>query len=421
MKATVLSSGGKYKLGAFVVLLASLLWLRQPPVGSVDPDAERNVTEIITDKGYLVQEYEVTTRDGYVLRLQRIPYGRHVPESSPSASRGLRTQGAPPVVVMHALLFSSAVWVVNGPDQGLPYVLADAGFDVWLANMRGNTQSRHLHYTRDQKEFWDFSFDDISKYDVPDTIDFVLNHTGHNKTLYVGHSLGAATLFGLLSERPEYNDKILLFSAFAPAVHFNNMKSPIGPVLPRFRELAAVAALFGRYDFLRRGWAIETFVATICRYPATKAFCHGFITFVSGQQTRPINATRLPVFLSDVPSGTSFKNMIHIGQVYKNGRFAKFDYGEQRNVDIYGQATPPEYDLRRVSAPVALFWTEGDALVPAEDMPLLRDKLPNVVLDFRVADERFSHQEFAMGVTAREAVYDGLVDTMQRFSRQDVL
>lgn len=38
----------------------------------------------------------------------------------------------------------------------LAYLLADAGYDVWLGNVRGNTYSRHLRYTRKQKQFWDF-------------------------------------------------------------------------------------------------------------------------------------------------------------------------------------------------------------------------------------------------------------------------
>ncbi|XP_049520202.1 lysosomal acid lipase/cholesteryl ester hydrolase-like isoform X1 [Dermacentor silvarum] len=410
--------GGKYHtLGTLVGLLTSLLWLHQLSVGNVDPDVERNVTEIIADKGYLVQEHTVTTRDGYVLPLQRIPYGRDELRSS-SSSPTRRFQPRPPVIVMHALLFSSSVWVVNGPDQSLPYLLADAGFDVWLGNVRGNSQSRHVNYTWYQKEMWDFSLDEISEFDVADTIDFVLDVTGHNKTFFVGHSLGAATLFGLLSEKPDYNNKILLFSAMAPAIRLHNMTSPIPRILPILNELAAFAALFGRYDFLSHDRMTHFIVTTICRYPVTRAICPWIINVIAGQQTRPINATRMPVFLKDTPAGTSYKNMKHMGQVYTTRRFGKFDYGAQRNIEVYGKATPPEYDFRRVSAPVALFWSQADALVSAEHMATLREKLPNLVLDFRVADDRFSHQEFAIGVTAKEAVYDDLVDIMKRFSGQ---
>ncbi|XP_037570514.2 lipase lipl-1 [Dermacentor silvarum] len=159
-------------------------------------------------------------------------------------------------------------------------------------------------------------------------------------------------------------------------------------------------------------------VTTICRYPVTRAICPWIINVIAGQQTRPINATRMPVFLKDTPAGTSYKNMKHMGQVYTTRRFGKFDYGAQRNIEVYGKATPPEYDFRRVSAPVALFWSQADALVSAEHMATLREKLPNLVLDFRVADDRFSHQEFAIGVTAKEAVYDDLVDIMKCFSGQ---
>lgn len=414
MKAPVVR-GGKYTIAAVAVLLASLVSVRLPVKDGVDPDAGRNVSEVIADKGYPVEEHEVTTRDGYVLSLQRIPRGReenataHVQRPSPRRT---------PVLIEHALFFSSFDWVLNRPDQSLPYILADAGFDVWLGNVRGNTLSRHLRYTRADKEFWDYSFQEITEYDLPDTIDFVLNKTGQSKLFYVGHSIGAGALFGLLSEKPHYNEKILLFSAMAPAVVYKNMKSGIRHLFTPIDQIAALAGLFGSYDFMSRGGFVSFLGNTICRSSAIRPVCKMVINGICGQPSHDFNETRLDVFLSHTPAGTSYRNMIHIGQVLKTGRFRKYDFGAQRNFAVYGQESPPDYDLRQVSAPVALFWSEADTLVPAEDVALLRKEIPNVVFDFRIADTRFSHQEFAIGITAKEALYDTLVDTLIRFSPQ---
>ena len=39
------------------------------------------------------------------------------------------------MLLQHGLLQSSAVWVDNGPDEAMAFILADAGFDVWLVSL----------------------------------------------------------------------------------------------------------------------------------------------------------------------------------------------------------------------------------------------------------------------------------------------
>ncbi len=54
------------------------------------------------------------------------------------------------------------------PPVELPIALqlVDRGFDVWFTNARGNTYSKHNNWTYDWiPTYWDFSFDDLGKYD----------------------------------------------------------------------------------------------------------------------------------------------------------------------------------------------------------------------------------------------------------------
>lgn len=76
-------------------------------------------TEMIEYWGYPAEEHKVTTEDGYVLTLHRIPYGRGQNQSLDVS----RT----PVFLGHCLLCSSAVFAFGPPEQEIAYILADAG------------------------------------------------------------------------------------------------------------------------------------------------------------------------------------------------------------------------------------------------------------------------------------------------------
>lgn len=88
-----------------------------------------------------------------------------------------------------------------------------------MGNGRGNTYSRnHTHLDPEKSDFWKFSWHEIGAIDTPTMIDYTLKQTKQEKLICFGHSQGATVIFVLLSERPEYNDKISSIHMLASSV-----------------------------------------------------------------------------------------------------------------------------------------------------------------------------------------------------------
>lgn len=64
-------------------------------------------------------------------------------------------------------------------------------------------------------------------------IDYIIETTKNEKIFYIGHSQGATVFFVLLSEHPEYNDKIKAMVALAPVTFSSHMKSPLYRLLAK--------------------------------------------------------------------------------------------------------------------------------------------------------------------------------------------
>ena len=85
---------------------------------------------------------------------------------------------APVILLQHGLVNSADIWVLR-KELSLANQLSKAGFDVWLGNSRGSKYSRnHKTLNADtDSAFWNFSFIEMGKFDLPATIDYIINNT----------------------------------------------------------------------------------------------------------------------------------------------------------------------------------------------------------------------------------------------------
>ena len=109
-------------------------------------DAFKTLDQIARENGFRTEQHTVTTDDGYILNIWRIP----------GAINETSEEKKPPVLLQHGLDGDMLIWVMNDPQQAPPFILARNGYDVWLGNNRGNKySSQHVLLSNKTKEYWD--------------------------------------------------------------------------------------------------------------------------------------------------------------------------------------------------------------------------------------------------------------------------
>jgi len=375
------------------------------------PRNNKPTPELIRSNGYPVEEYWVTTPDGYILALHRIPHGKDDGDSEIPR---------PVIFVQHGLLCSSADWVVSTPSKGLGYILADAGYDVWLGNYRGNTYSRnHTHLNPDawlNHKFWDFTWDEMGKYDIPAMIEKVLEVTGHHSLFYAGHSMGTTAFMAMSEYRPDILDRVILANFMAPVTSEANMGGPLGFIADAGWLVDDILTILGVGEFLPSSWFLDCLASIFCHEGVTQGLCSNILFILCGYDKYQLNTTLLPDILHHTPAGASTHTLLHYAQEHTTGGFHAFDWGSDRLNNQHHQSTkPPVYDLAKVTTPVALYWCDHDYFAEPGDILNTIMGLPNIVpgMNLEIEFKEFTHLDFLWGIDADKYVYKPLLDNLQ--------
>ena len=159
------------------------------------PEAYMDSEQLVLSKGIPFEASAVVTEDGYILQMHRLPRKN---------SRGF------PVLILHGLLQASDYFLLDSRNQSLPFILWDAGFDVWLGNNRGNKYSRrHLELRPNDPRFWKFSMDQMGRFDIPAMVEHILAVTRKKKINFIGHSqANNVVMSSVIAKGSEVSDKI---------------------------------------------------------------------------------------------------------------------------------------------------------------------------------------------------------------------
>ncbi|XP_078166827.1 triacylglycerol lipase 2-like isoform X2 [Carex rostrata] len=356
-------------------------------------------TLMVNSRGYKCEEYEVRTQDGYILSMQRIPEGRN------GDKNGGKKQ---PVLLQHGILMDGITWLLNSPEESLAFILADNGFDVWIANTRGTRWSqRHVSLDLSTRDYWAWSWDELVMHDLPSNVDFVYSKT-RLKLHYVGHSLGTLVALASLSEG-NLVDKLKSAVLLSPVAYLTHMTTPLMILCARAFVGEILSNLLGVAEFNPKGEIIANFLKAVC----THIDCYDLMKTITGNNCC-LNASTVELFVKYELQPTSTKTMVHLAQTFRGGFLAKYNYqNKEQNMEHYGQSEPPVYNISNVPHDLPLFVGYGgqDSISDGRDVDLLLNDLKFHVTGKLKSHfvKDYAHIDFVMGISAKTMLYNDVI------------
>lgn len=378
-----------------------------------DPGLDEIVTEVREAHGFVeicrifgydAEEHIVKTQDGYLLGVHRIGGPKH----SDWRTRPPATP-RPVVYLHHGLLMNSEIWVANvDPTNVLPFVLADLGYDVWLGNNRGNKYSKkHVSLRPTSVQFWDFSIDNFALYDIPDTINYILELVNQPNLVYIGFSQGSAQAFATLSINPGLNKRVKLFIALAPAMAPPGLRNNIVDSLMRASP-SLIYLLFGRKAILQSAAFWQSIMYPPLFVKTIDLSLKSLFNWRCKNITYPQKLAAYP----HLYSFTSVKSVVHWFQIIRSGRFHMFDD------ELESPFTETKYFYRvasfptqNITTPIMLVYGKTDSLV---DIDVMLSELPEGTVAFGVPEHE--HLDMIWGDDVDTLVFPHVFRALSKFS-----
>ncbi|KAF2968530.1 hypothetical protein GQX73_g5032 [Xylaria multiplex] len=372
----------------------------------------RNATDFVAicaTYGYTAEEHVVQTKDGYLLGVHRLAWRKG--EEDTKVNDGPASIKKRVVYLHHGLLMNSEVWVCQTDAQRcLPFVLVECGFDVWLGNNRGNKYSKKsIKCSPNSTKFWNFSIDEFAFYDIPDSIQYILDATKQASLSYIGFSQGSAQAFASLAVNPKLNDQVNVFIALAPAMSVPGLQNGIVDALIKASP-QVLFLLFGRRSILSSATTWQSIL-----YPPIfiKLIDMGN-NFLFGWKSKNMSVSQKLAAYPHLYSFTSTKSVVHWFQIIRNKSFQMFDDDIQtalgmNTLNKYTKVA--KYPTRNIRTPIVIVYGGSDSLV---DIKVMLKELPKRTVATEIP--HYEHLDFLWARDTDTQVFRHVFDALDNFT-----
>ncbi|XP_042503573.1 triacylglycerol lipase 1 isoform X2 [Macadamia integrifolia] len=256
--------------------------------------------QLIQPSGYPCSEHTVQTKDGFILSLQRV---------SSHTGRDIKFNGGPPILLQHGLFQGGDTWFANSIEQSLGFILADNGFDVWVGNVRGTHWSHgHISFSEKDKEFWDWSWQELALYDLAEMITYVYSTT-NSKIFYVGHSQGTIMALAAFSQ-PDIVEMVETAALLCPISYLGHLSSQFVRRMVSM-HLDQMLLAMGVHQLNFRSDLGVQLIDSVCDGHID---CSNLLSAITGKNCC-FNDSRVDFYLEYEPHPSSTKNLNHLFQI----------------------------------------------------------------------------------------------------------
>lgn len=357
--------------------------------------------QIIQPSGYRCSEHTIQTKDGYLLAIQRVS----------SRAGDVTVQRGPPILLQHGLFMGGDAWFLNSEEESLGFILADHGFDVWVGNVRGTRWGHgHVSLSTKDKEFWDWSWEELALYDLAEMIHYV-NLVTSSKVFVVGHSQGTIMSLAAFTQ-PDIVEMVEAAALLCPISYLNHVSAPL--VLEMVNvHLDQMILAMGIHQLNFRSDLGVHLLDSVCDGHID---CNNLLSSITGDNCC-FNDSRVEFYLEYEPHPSSSKNLNHLFQMIRRGTFAKYDYGMLKNLKKYGHFQPPTFDLKDIpeSLPLWMGYGGNDALADVTDVKHTLKELSSKPELLYL--ENYGHIDFLLSVKAKKDVYDSMISFFRSWGK----